>query len=123
MSDLPEAFQVEYPHARKTHCCYECARQILPGCKHQKYSGIWDGEPARFRTCILCATIRDAVNKLLPRGEDPLAFGELGQYLRDCHSDVPHAKEWLALLQDKQLSFEEQGRHVWAVLDLTDPKK
>lgn len=45
--------------ARKEHRCYECREFISPGTRYQYVSGIWDGEPGSFKSCLSCAEIRD----------------------------------------------------------------
>ena len=44
--------------ARKHHRCVECREDIKPGDRHEYLSGIWDGEPDAFRTCLSCVEIR-----------------------------------------------------------------
>lgn len=45
--------------ARKAHRCYECFKDILPGEKYEYVSGIWDGSPSTYKTCLDCKSIRD----------------------------------------------------------------
>jgi len=58
--DGPEASTTSTRKARKSHVCCECAETINRGDKHEHVSGIWNGEPSRFRTCLTCVEIRDA---------------------------------------------------------------
>lgn len=45
--------------ARKEHRCCECREAILKGARYEYQSGIWDGEPSSFKTCLSCVEIRD----------------------------------------------------------------
>ncbi len=58
VDDGPSAFQAADPKARKEHKCCECGRVILPGETYRRESGIWDGDPRRYKTCSECLSIR-----------------------------------------------------------------
>lgn len=58
MIDGPTCFTSARPRARKRHRCCECCGVIEPGEVYEQDSGIWDGEPERFRTCLPCAELR-----------------------------------------------------------------
>ena len=45
--------------ARKKHRCDECLKDINPGDKYEYVSGIWDGEPHSYKTCLDCKSVRD----------------------------------------------------------------
>lgn len=45
--------------ARKEHKCCECYKKIVPGEQYEYISGIWDGEPAAYKTCLDCKSLRD----------------------------------------------------------------
>lgn len=55
----PEAFICKAPKARKEHQCHECGRIITTGETYRCESGIWDGRPERYKTCMDCASVRD----------------------------------------------------------------
>lgn len=55
----PSCHRVVIRTARKKHRCYECLEDILPGEKYEYASGIWDGEPSAYKTCLDCKSIRD----------------------------------------------------------------
>jgi len=76
MSDLmmPEAFTEKVRKARKEHKCCECHEEIKAQESYQYCSGIWDGEPSSYKTCLSCVTLR---NDYLVKCGDELAFGEL----------------------------------------------
>ena len=44
--------------ARKQHGCCECYRDILPGEQYEYISGIWDGHPESYKTCLDCQSLR-----------------------------------------------------------------
>ena len=45
--------------ARKEHCCVECRETIAAGTKYEYASGVWDGMPDSFKTCLSCVEIRN----------------------------------------------------------------
>ncbi len=99
--------------ARKEHRCYECREPITRGTKYEYLSGIWDGSPSAFKTCLSCVEIRDhfACNGWL--------FGRLWEDLSDnffpnmkagglCMEGLsPEAK---ARLFEKRLAWMERGK-------------
>ncbi|MDL2267955.1 hypothetical protein LJC46_08235 [Desulfovibrio sp. OttesenSCG-928-G15] len=58
---MPEAFNSVNRKARKEHKCFECGRKILPGEMYCYESGIWEGTPGSFKTCLDCASVREAL--------------------------------------------------------------
>lgn len=45
---------------RKPHRCCEC-RHLMPiGEVHERVKGVWEGEIATYRTCLICKEIRTA---------------------------------------------------------------
>lgn len=58
MIDGPECCEQVRPVARKTHTCCECHGEIRIGETYERCSGIWDGEPMRFKTCLDCVAMR-----------------------------------------------------------------
>ncbi|TKI06225.1 hypothetical protein [Martelella alba] len=52
--DAPSCFKEITRTARKQHKCCECRHPIMPGDKYVYYSGVWDGEPADFKRCLIC---------------------------------------------------------------------
>jgi len=55
----PDCYKEKIVTARKKHSCYECFKGILPGEKYEYTSGIWEGSPAVYKTCLDCKSIRD----------------------------------------------------------------
>lgn len=48
--------------ARKQHECCACEIPILPGDRYVETTGVWDGQPSRFRHCLRCFAIVDALS-------------------------------------------------------------
>lgn len=44
--------------ARKEHRCCECDETISSGSKYEYVTGIWDGMPSVYKTCLSCVEIR-----------------------------------------------------------------
>lgn len=59
----PDCFKEKVVTARKKHRCDECYKDILPGEKYEYVTGIWDGEPSTYKTCLDCKSIRNAFFK------------------------------------------------------------
>src|SRR5678816_828503 len=55
----PSCYTEKTPTARKPHRCTECKDEIPAGAKYELISGIWDGRPERYKTCLLCVEIRN----------------------------------------------------------------
>ena len=51
----------EWRKARKPHKCYECHRTIKSGEKYKYEVNVYDGEIDKFKTCIDCMSVRDAM--------------------------------------------------------------
>jgi hypothetical protein len=57
--DAPKLFRRGISAARRPYVCVECDLPILVGQSHEHAKGVWDGVWDTFRTCLLCAEIRD----------------------------------------------------------------
>lgn len=55
----PSCSTTQIRAARKQHKCCECREPIMPGARYEYTSGIWDGQPSSFKTCLLCVEIRN----------------------------------------------------------------
>lgn len=75
-----EFYSSEIRKARKWHRCCECHQRIEAGSRYERASGKFDGEMFAYKTCMLCAEIRDR-------------FACTGDY---CHGDLWEAMryEW-----------------------------
>lgn len=55
----PSAFNEIMRKAKKEHKCCECSNQIKPSEKYQYCSGVWDGVPNSYKTCLSCVKLRE----------------------------------------------------------------
>ena len=111
MADSPSAFRSTVRTARKTHRCVECRREITQGDRYEFASGVWDGSPSSFKTCLRCVLLRAAhvkadeavqAEEFERRGHrgwvEPCrpAFGEviatIGECARDGRSYIGHIR-------------------------------
>ena len=86
--DMPEFFDVTYPHARNTHTCCSCNHKLTIGEKYANISGIWTGKFDHYKMCMTCF---DLYNEHNADCYDGLAFDELWEYLRE--SDIAQLLE------------------------------
>lgn len=84
---LPSAFTARIVKARKAHKCVECGEVIFPGTRYERASGIWDGEPLRFHTCLDCISVRSAF--FCSSHEYSSMWDELREHLRGLDGAVP----------------------------------
>lgn len=59
-AEYPSASRMIMRKAAKAHWCTECGKEIRKGDRYQYISGIWDGRPDEFKTCLPCVAMRDA---------------------------------------------------------------
>ena len=57
-TDAPSMYNVETRKARKAHKCSECRGAIAAGETYEHVRGVWDGDPATYKTCQDCAELR-----------------------------------------------------------------
>ena len=76
--DAPSCSVVKTRRARKEHKCCECHGLILPGSRYEYTSGIWDGDPMDFKTCLTCVAIRE---QYCPRS---WVYGMLAESIHEC---------------------------------------
>ena len=69
LDDLPDAWSVSYPCARKEHRCCECKEVIPIGIEYERVWGIWCGDMETFKTCNICASIRGDLGCCAPYGD------------------------------------------------------
>ena len=58
----PTLSNTAYPTARKPHKCIECDALISTGDKYELVEGLWEGEWRRFKTCLNCSAVREALD-------------------------------------------------------------
>lgn len=89
--DMPEFCDVMTRKARKVHKCYECRGTINPGDSYERTAGKWDGEFTEFKTCELCAELRQWARISVPCF--CWTYGDLHEHVRsmveEVRSDVP----------------------------------
>lgn len=83
---MPDAYIEKERKARKAHVCSECALLIQPSEAYKVCSGVWEGEPNRYKLCAHCAAHRTAVmDRLAVESsdmEESPGFGELYYWLQ-----------------------------------------
>lgn len=92
--EYPECFTETWRVARKEHRCCECHSPIPRGIRYQYCSGVWDGEPADYKTCQPCAEIRKDMDAYLARSSvsgNPVPFESLREY---CSETVEWSERW-----------------------------
>lgn len=67
------------PCARKPHRCCECFGWIEKGEFYERFSGVWDGNPATFKTCGDCNLIRRKIGVQ----NEPIAFTSISEFLQE----------------------------------------
>jgi hypothetical protein len=72
----PSCWTQAQPTANREHRCCECRETIPIGAKYERYTGIWDGTPGAYKTCLSCVEIRDHFDC------NGFVFGQLWEDLR-----------------------------------------
>jgi hypothetical protein len=73
MCELPSIYRECALRARKVAVCCECQRQIETGEVYQYAWGIWEDNPASYRTCAECWEVREDLRNDMPSGS---VYGE-----------------------------------------------
>ncbi len=89
----PDAFVSGTRRARKQHRCCECRETIEPGATYQVISGIWDGEPGRYKTCLPCVAARDAFDRR-PGSDCHAPLGDLFECVHELLEDARRDLFW-----------------------------
>lgn len=92
-AEAPACCVVRQVRARLEHTCYECGATIVPGETYEVASGIWDGHPRRFKTCLTCVAWKDAYVAEMASGErcEP-PYGDLIECLLEHQANL-HPRE------------------------------
>jgi hypothetical protein len=81
--------------ARKKHKCCECYTNIEKGSQYEYISGVWDGVPDSFKTCLTCSGLRvSAIFKADEYGyqdESYPSFGGLLEWICEFESEYGQA--------------------------------
>lgn len=80
--EIPEFYVEAWPKANKVHACCECSALILPGEKHGKFTGKWDGRMRTYRQHIVCCEACVFIRDKFQDGEC-IGFGELSEYYKE----------------------------------------
>ena len=56
---MPSCSTRAYRTARRQHTCVECRTTIQPGDVYEYASGVWEGPPDSFKTCMACIDARN----------------------------------------------------------------
>ena len=107
----PTVFVSKYRVARKSHKCHECGRSIVTGEKYLYESGIWEGVPKGFKTCVDCESLRQVFfcdwgyGIVLEMLKDWLYEGD-GAFWEGCVASLtPAARDWF--LETAQSAMEK----------------
>lgn len=57
-----ECYQEREPIARKEYKCCECGGIIPKGQKYERIKGKWEGDFETYKTCLICAEIRNVLS-------------------------------------------------------------
>jgi hypothetical protein len=95
------------PKARKEHRCGECRRTISPGETYERYTGIWDGAFAVYKTCAHCQQAR----AWLFRECNGWIFTEVPDELEEHWRDEPELRSWklARLIVGMRRQWEHKG--------------
>ena len=109
----PECFSAKDRKARKEHTCCECGETIPKDALYRYESGIWEGEPQDYKTCLDCISVRDTFFCGFVFGsvwEDMRVmvydYGEVSS--EKINSLTPKAREKVIALVDEILNYEEE---------------
>lgn len=84
-AEFPEAYTHKLRKARKEHKCNECFGLIKKGENYHYHSGIWDHEPADFKICLDCESLRSDINKTIKDWDDKIPFSCLFEFVSACN--------------------------------------
>lgn len=96
--DAPSLYRVnDVRRARKRFWCVECHAPIRAGQPYRRHFGVWDGDAATMRECMLCAEMGEWARISVPC--TCWVFGEMHETIRsmvrEVAPDVPgFAREW-----------------------------
>ncbi len=91
-AEMPSVFSETVRKAHREHKCCECHQVIKAGEKYQLFKGCWDGEFARFKTCLPCVELRDEAASQAYERETP-AFGYLSEWAHEAGVIFPVARD------------------------------
>lgn len=111
--DGPSVCHVKTVKARKEYRCEECRATIAIGERYENTWGVWEGEGNTFRTCLLCAELRQWARISVPCF--CWMYGELHDNVRDlvheARGDCPQG--WVMEWGRRMVAIERKklGQH------------
>lgn len=80
--EQPDFYTCKILISRKEHMCCECFNTIQKGSEYQHITGKWDGRILRYKTCMICAELREVLL------DNQVYYSELWDNLGDCLEDL-----------------------------------
>jgi len=115
MVEYPEVAKDTEPKARKEHKCCECGGKIYKGEKYVLTKGIWDGEPATYKTCRDCYNLRE---KIIRDGMSEFYYTELREDAKEVPEDF---LAFIAIQNARQAEFD-RGDIIEILLEMLKAK-
>jgi len=81
--NAPSAYREQDRRAAKAHRCCECGQTIAQGDHYKYISGVWDHQPASYKTCWPCVAFRNR-DRRLNAGQRGYCGPCIGQLYEDC---------------------------------------
>lgn len=101
--EVADAYSVDYPVARKEHCCGECRRTILPGEPYERHGMVYEGTASTHVICSHCAVLTEWLR--LECGGTPI-----GEMIEDIEE---HAEEY-GRTDLRDLAADARGQWAWS---------
>jgi hypothetical protein len=108
MCELPVCIAEAKPKARKRHKCCECGGLIMEGEQYIRVSGIWDGEPERYKVCVDCDALRTEADRNVRDPEESTAFGYLAETLSEMN-DKELSKRFAEVKAKRRPAFKTEA--------------
>ena len=107
--EMPQAYSMATPKARKKHKCCECGGVIAAGEKYNRHSGVWDGTPAAYKVCIDCDELRADMGQIAMYDEERTGFGCIRYGVGDFAEEDGFIARFLDI-QQRRSGAQEQGK-------------
>ena len=105
--EMPQAYSMATPKARKQHKCCECGGVIAVGEKYNRHSGVWENTPASYKVCVDCDNLRADMNEGAEYDERT-GFGCIRFEVGDFDEDTGFLARFLAI-QGRRAAAKEKG--------------
>ena len=106
--EMPQAYSMATPKARKKHKCCECGGVIAAGEKYNRHSGVWDGTPAAYKVCVDCDELRADMDEGRPYDERT-GFGQIWCAAYDFDEQDGFIARF-SEIQQRRAASQEQGK-------------